>query len=73
LSSFPASPPRRIKYRNLIPTLADRFHVLAIDYPGFGNSDMPDPVKYPYTFDRTSSVVEAFLKTRAGAPSWRRL
>ena len=33
-----------------------------MDYPGFGNSDMPDPAKYSYTFEKTSEVVETFLK-----------
>jgi pimeloyl-ACP methyl ester carboxylesterase len=59
LHGFPAS---SHQYRNLIPALADKFHVIAMDYPGFGNSDMPDPAKYSYTFDKTSEVVEAFLK-----------
>ncbi len=58
---FPAS---SHQYRNLIPALANKFHVIAMDYPGFGNSDMPDPAKYPYTFDKTSEVVEAFLKKK---------
>src|SRR5215467_6300786 len=61
LHGFPAS---SHQYRHLIPALATRFHVIAMDYPGFGNSDMPDPAKYPYTFDKTSEVVEAFLKKR---------
>jgi pimeloyl-ACP methyl ester carboxylesterase len=61
LHGFPAS---SHQYRNLIPALADKFHVIAMDYPGFGNSDMPDPAKYPYTFDKTSEVVEAFLKKK---------
>jgi pimeloyl-ACP methyl ester carboxylesterase len=59
LHGFPAS---SHQYRNLIPALADKFHVIAMDYPGFGNSDMPDPAKFPYTFDKTAEVVQAFLK-----------
>src|SRR6202012_759968 len=43
LHGFPSS---SHQYRNLIPALADRFHVIAPDYPGFGNSDMPDPKTY---------------------------
>jgi len=35
-----------------------------MDYPSFGNSDMPEPATYPYTFDKTSEVVEVFLKKR---------
>jgi pimeloyl-ACP methyl ester carboxylesterase len=61
LHGFPAS---SHQYRNLIPALAGKFHVIAMDYPGFGNSDMPDPAEYPYTFDKTSEIVEAFLKKR---------
>jgi pimeloyl-ACP methyl ester carboxylesterase len=49
------------QYRNLIPALAERFHVIAPDYPGFGNSAMPDPAKFSYTFDRISAIVESFL------------
>jgi len=61
LHGFPAS---SHQYRNLIPALATRFHVIAPDYPGFGNSDMPDPASFAYTFDKLSEVVEAFLKDR---------
>jgi pimeloyl-ACP methyl ester carboxylesterase len=46
-----------------MPALADRFHVIAPDYPGFGNSDMPDPTKFAYTFDKTSEIIEAFFTT----------
>src|SRR5574341_487839 len=51
LHGFPAS---SHQYRNLIPALAGKFHVIAMDYPGFGNSDMPDPAQYTYTFDNTA-------------------
>ena len=57
LHGFPAS---SHQYRNLVPALANRFHVIAPDYPGFGNRDLPDPEKYAYTFDKISEVVEAF-------------
>ena len=59
LHGFPAS---SHQYRNLIPALAHRFHIVAPDYPGFGNSDMPDPRIYSYTFQNTSEVIEAFLR-----------
>jgi pimeloyl-ACP methyl ester carboxylesterase len=49
------------QYRNLMPALAERFHVIAPDYPGFGNSAMPDPAKFSYTFDRISAIMETFL------------
>jgi pimeloyl-ACP methyl ester carboxylesterase len=58
LGGFPAS---SHQFRHLLPALADRFHVVAPDYPGFGNSDMPDPNEFAYTFDRLSEVVEGLL------------
>ena len=58
LGGFPAS---SHQFRNLIPALAERFHVLSPDYPGFGNTDMPDPAGFAYTFDRLSEVVERLL------------
>jgi pimeloyl-ACP methyl ester carboxylesterase len=51
------------QYRNLIPALSDHFHVVSPDYPGFGNSDMPSPDEFNYTFDRLSEIMENFLKT----------
>lgn len=60
LGGFPAS---SHQFRNLIPALADRFHIVAPDYPGFGNTDMPDPAEFAYTFDRLSEVVEGLLET----------
>ncbi|MFA5110391.1 MAG: alpha/beta fold hydrolase [Desulfobaccales bacterium] len=42
LHGFPAS---SHQYRNLIPASADKFHVIAMDYPGFVNNHMPDPAK----------------------------
>jgi pimeloyl-ACP methyl ester carboxylesterase len=59
LHGFPSS---SHQYRNLMPALAERFHILAPDYPGFGNSDMPDPATFSYTFDNTALLIEAFLK-----------
>jgi pimeloyl-ACP methyl ester carboxylesterase len=58
LHGFPAS---SHQYRNLIRVLADTFHVIAPDYPGFGNSDTPDPSTFAYTFDKLADVVERFL------------
>jgi pimeloyl-ACP methyl ester carboxylesterase len=60
LHGFPAS---SHQYRNLISALADHFHVVAPDYPGFGNSDLPSPDEFNYTFDRLSEIMEDFLKT----------
>jgi pimeloyl-ACP methyl ester carboxylesterase len=59
LHGFPSS---SHQYRNLMPALAHLFHVIAPDYPGFGNSDMPDPESFPYTFDKTSEIIESFLE-----------
>jgi len=58
LHGYPAS---SHQYRNLIPALAGRFHVIAPDYPGFGNSAAPDPRAFAYTFDRLAEITEAFL------------
>ena len=49
------------QYRNLVPALADYFHVVAPDYPGFGNSDLPSPDEFNYTFERLSEMMEDFL------------
>src|SRR6516164_2232335 len=59
LHGFPSS---SHQYRNLIPALADRFHVISSDYPGFGNSDIPDPAKFSYTFDKIAEVIGHFLE-----------
>ena len=59
LHGFPAS---SHQYRNLIPALARDFHVVAPDYPGFGNSDMPAPSSFAYTFDNLATITEAFLQ-----------
>src|SRR5271155_3918576 len=61
LHGWPAS---SHQYGNLIPALADRFHVISPDYPGFGNSDFPDPAKFSYTFDNLAEVVEHFLQQK---------
>src|SRR6202789_3517464 len=61
LHGFPSS---SHQYRNLISALADRFHVISPDYPGFGNSDSPDPAEFAYTFDRLAEIVGKFLKQK---------
>jgi hypothetical protein len=58
LGGFPAS---SYQFRQLIPALADRFHVLSPDYPGFGNTDLPDPAEWAYTFDHLADIVEGLL------------
>jgi pimeloyl-ACP methyl ester carboxylesterase len=49
-------------FRELIPTLSDRFHVVAPDLPGFGQSDMPSRDKFAYTFARLAEVIERFTE-----------
>ena len=62
LHGFPTS---SHMFRNLIPALADRFHVIAPDYPGFGYSSMPAPADFEYTFDHLAEVIDTFT-TRLG-------
>ena len=49
-------------FRDLIPLLADRFHIIAPDLPGFGQSDMPARDKFTYTFDNLANVIERFTE-----------
>jgi len=49
-------------FRDLIPLLADRFHIVAPDLPGFGQSDMPPRDKFRYTFDHIADVIERFTE-----------
>jgi pimeloyl-ACP methyl ester carboxylesterase len=58
LHGFPTS---SHMFRNLIPALADRYHVIAPDYPGYGQSDMPDRATFAYTFDRFAALIDALL------------
>ena len=48
-------------FRNLIPALSDKYHLIAPDYPGFGFSDSPSPEQYAYTFDHLADTVDHFL------------
>src|ERR1700743_2105675 len=59
LHGFPTSSQM---FRNLIPALADRYRVLAPDYPGFGHSSMPARDKFAYTFDNLAGVVDEFIE-----------
>jgi pimeloyl-ACP methyl ester carboxylesterase len=54
LHGFPTSSQM---FRDLIPRLADRYHVIAPDYPGYGYSGMPDRTKFAYTFDNYANIV----------------
>jgi pimeloyl-ACP methyl ester carboxylesterase len=49
-------------FRDLIPLLADRFHLVAPDLPGFGRSDMPPRDDFSYTFDNVARIVERFTE-----------
>jgi pimeloyl-ACP methyl ester carboxylesterase len=57
LHGFPTS---SHMFRNLIPALADDYHVVAPDLPGFGFSDAPDRAKFTYTFDHLAHVIDRF-------------
>nr|WP_232495722.1 alpha/beta hydrolase [Novosphingobium kaempferiae] len=63
LHGFPSS---SHMYRNLIPQLADRYHVIAPDYPGFGLSAMPSRGEFAYGFDSFAEIVSGLL-TQLGA------
>jgi pimeloyl-ACP methyl ester carboxylesterase len=54
LHGFPTSSQM---FRDLIPRLADRYHVIAPDYPGYGHSDAPDHKSFAYTFDTYARLV----------------
>ena len=58
LHGFPTS---SYMFRNLIAALSDRFHLVALDYPGYGNSSMPTVHEFDYTFDRLAQIVEKFI------------
>jgi len=48
-------------FRNLIPILSKKYHVIAPDLPGFGYSDAPDHNKFKYTFDNLAGTVQSFI------------
>ncbi len=58
LHGFPSS---SHMFRELIPRLSDKYHVLAPDYPGYGYSDAPSPERYAYTFEHLADTVDHFL------------
>jgi pimeloyl-ACP methyl ester carboxylesterase len=49
-------------FRDLIPLLADHFHLVAPDLPGFGQSDMPSRENFKYTFDNLANVIDCFTE-----------
>jgi pimeloyl-ACP methyl ester carboxylesterase len=60
LHGFPTS---SHMFRNLIPALAEQYHVVAPDLPGFGFSDAPDRKNYRYTFEHLAQVIDKFTQT----------
>lgn len=58
LHGFPTS---SHMFRTLIPELAEDYHVIAPDYPGYGNSPMPTVSEFDYTFDHMASIVEQLI------------
>jgi pimeloyl-ACP methyl ester carboxylesterase len=60
LHGFPTS---SHMFRNLIPALADRYHVIAPDLPGFGFSDAPDRQQFRYTFEHLAETIASFTET----------
>jgi pimeloyl-ACP methyl ester carboxylesterase len=59
LHGFPTS---SHMFRDLIPALADRYRVIAPDYPGFGNSGMPERDRFAYTFESYAKIVEKLIE-----------
>jgi pimeloyl-ACP methyl ester carboxylesterase len=59
LHGFPSS---SVMFRDLMPRLAGRFHLLVPDYPGFGRSEAPPLQAFRYTFDHLAEVVDHFLE-----------
>jgi pimeloyl-ACP methyl ester carboxylesterase len=59
LHGFPTS---SHMFRNLIPRLADQFHIIAPDLPGFGFSDAPNHESFPYTFAHLAEVIGKFTE-----------
>jgi pimeloyl-ACP methyl ester carboxylesterase len=59
LHGFPSS---SHMFRDLIPLLADRFHIIAPDLPGFGQSDMPAREAFTYSFDAIADVIDGFTE-----------
>src|SRR5207302_7800318 len=60
LHGFPTS---SHMFRNLIPALAERYHVVAPDLPGFGFSDVPTRQQFRYTFENLAKVIGRFTQS----------
>jgi pimeloyl-ACP methyl ester carboxylesterase len=68
LHGFPSS---SRMFAGLMELLADRYHLIAPDYPGFGHSDAPDPQAFAYTFDHLAAVVDGFTVAIGGPVGFR--
>jgi pimeloyl-ACP methyl ester carboxylesterase len=66
LHGFPSS---SRMWEPLVPLLADKYHLIAPDYPGFGHSSAPSPSTFEYTFDKLARVMDE-LTTRLGITSY---
>lgn len=60
LHGFPSS---SHMFRNLMLVLSDSYHLVAPDYPGYGNSSMPMVTEFDYTFDNLTNVIDKFVQT----------
>ncbi len=61
LHGFPSS---SHQYRKVLSQLSDDYHLIAPDYPSFGNSDFPSESEYEYTFDNIAKTMDAFLEKK---------
>lgn len=59
LHGFPAS---SFMFRDLMEDLAENYHLIAPDYPGFGLSSAPNVTEFEYTFDHLAEILEEFIK-----------
>ena len=59
LHGFPTS---SHMFRNLMPALSDQFHLVAPDFPGFGNSAQPPMEEFEYAFDHLAEITEQFTE-----------
>src|SRR3712207_9425718 len=62
LHGFPSS---SFMFRELMPLLERDLHVIAPDYPGFGNTTSPSPETFAYTFDNLATTMEGLLDVRS--------
>ncbi len=60
LHGFPTS---SHMFRNLMQDLSDEFHMIAPDYPGYGNSSMPTVDEFEYTFENMAEIIDQFVET----------